>query len=126
MVYAVFSLSLAACSISRPITDQHPSVQRLTPSEDDSDVACRATARATAIHELGCASVDMVLTLERQHANTAAARYVFEGCGKRALYAETCEDYPHCRYLLLSIVPAPGATPPQPAVVAPPPLPSLP
>ena len=110
---------LAACGISTPIRDQHPSVQKALPSADDSDEARRATARLTASTDLGCASVELVLTFDRRYANSAAPRYVFEGCGKRALYAETCEDYPRCRYLQLSLVPVPP-WPPEGTHAAPP------
>lgn len=112
------SLSLASCGISTPIRQQHPSVQKATPSIDDSDEARCATARFTASRDLGCEHVEIVLTLERRYANTATARYVVEGCGRRALYAETCEDYPHCRYLMLSLVPLtppPAPAPPEPS-----------
>lgn len=104
-VSTLFAFLLSACSISRPIQEQHPSVQRAPPSADNSDEARRDVARYTASRDLACQQVELVLTLERRYANTAAPRYVFEGCGKRALYAETCEDYPRCRYLMLSVVP---------------------
>lgn len=79
-----------------------------TPTSDDSRGGHEATALRTAASDLGCAHVDIVLTLERRYANTSVPRYVIEGCGKRATYAETCEDYPRCRYLVLSIVPVPA------------------
>lgn len=60
---------------------------------------------------MACPRVEIALTLERRYANTATARYAIEGCGKRALYAETCEDYPRCRYLILSVMPVPEAAP---------------
>jgi len=101
-------VSTAGCSFSRPIEEQHPSVQR-APASDGSGESRLSTALRTAAGDLGCEQVSVVLVLERRYANTSAPRYVIEGCGKRGLYAETCEDYPHCRYLLLSMVPVPGA-----------------
>lgn len=121
------AISTAGCAFSRPIEQQHPSVQAATPTSDDSSEDRRATALHTAASDLGCARVDVVLTLERRYANTAAPRYVIEGCGKRATYAETCEDYPRCRYLVLSIVPVPAASsapPPAPLPSAPAPGPA--
>ena len=103
--------TISGCAISRPIEEQHPSVQAATPTSDDSRRGHEATALRTAASELGCAHVDIVLTLERRYANTSAPRYVIEGCGKRATYAETCEDYPRCRYLMLSVVPVPAPAP---------------
>jgi hypothetical protein len=102
-------VALAGCAFSTPIGHQHPSVQNAPPSADDSDEARRGTALHTAAGDLGCTAVELVLTFDRRYANTATVRYVIEGCGKRALYAETCEDYPRCRYLLLSVVPVPPA-----------------
>ena len=80
-------------------------MQRAVPSDDDSDAARRFAVQRTAQVDLACPRVDIVLTFERRYANTAAVRYAVEGCGRRALYAETCEDYPRCRYLLVSVVP---------------------
>jgi hypothetical protein len=113
----VLGIALAGCAI--PINEQHPSVQKAHPSLDNSDGARRGEARATAAADLACEHVEMVLTLERRYANTAAPRYVIEGCGKRALYAETCEDYPRCRYLLLSVLPLPSAPASAPSPAAP-------
>lgn len=107
-VALAMGLVTAGCGFAVPITSQHPSVQKAPPSEDDSDAARRATVTLTAAHDLACPNVSVVLVLERRYANTAAPRYVMEGCGKRALYAETCEDYPHCRYVMLSTVPVPA------------------
>ena len=106
-----WGLALSGCALSTPIGEQHPSVQRAPPSADDSDEARQATARLTAATDLGCARVELVLTFERRYANGASPRYVFEGCGKRALYAETCQDYPRCRYLMLSLVALPSEPP---------------
>jgi len=112
-------ISVAGCAISRPIEEQHPSVRAATPTSDDSREDRLATALRTAATELGCARVDVVLTLERRYANTSAPRYVIEGCGMRATYAETCEDYPRCRYLMLSLVPVPASAAPPPKAPAP-------
>jgi len=101
------AFATTGCGFAVPITSQHRSVQKAPASEDDSDAARRATVMLTAAHDLACPNVEIVLMLERRYANTAAPRYVMEGCGKRALYAETCEDYPHCRYLMLSTTPVP-------------------
>jgi hypothetical protein len=98
---------MTGCRISTPIEEQHPSLQRAPASSDDSAEGRLATVLRTAAIDLACPPVERVLTLERRYANTSAPRYVIEGCGKRALYAESCEDYPHCRYLLLSTVPTP-------------------
>ena len=103
--FGLCGLGLAACGISRPIEEQHPSVQRAPGSVDDSEESKRDALNRTAVVDLGCPKVEIVLTLERRYANTASARYVVEGCGVRALYAETCEAYPSCRYLQLSSVP---------------------
>lgn len=114
-------LVVTGCGISTPIRDQHPSVQRAPASEDSSLEARQATARQTAASDLGCERVELVLTFDRRYANSASPRYVFEGCGERALYAETCEDYPRCRFLLLSRVRVSPAPPPSaPAAPAPP------
>lgn len=121
--------ALSACQLGRPIEEQHPSVQRAEPSADDSTEAKQEALARTAGADLACQRIDVVLTLERRYANTAAARYVVEGCGTRALYAETCEAYPSCRYLLLSTValpraqvalPIPSAAPTSSASPAPP------
>lgn len=104
-LFAVALLVLASCRISRPIAEQHPSVQRAIASEDDSEAGHEATVLRTAAGDLACPAVEVVLRLERRYANTAVPRYVVEGCGKRALYVETCEDYPRCRYLVVSVVP---------------------
>lgn len=126
---------LAACSLGRPLEEQHPSIQRAPGSVDDSTEAKHDALARTAGADLGCAQIELVLTLERRYANTASARYVVEGCGTRALYAETCESYPSCRYLLLSTVAVPHAAgstlvpissaPPTPPAASAAPLPSV-
>lgn len=82
-------------------------MQRAPASVDDSEAAKHDALARTAGADLGCPRIDIVLTLERRYVNLASARYVVEGCGTRALYAETCEAYPSCRYLLLSTVAVP-------------------
>lgn len=117
---------LIGCDISRPIQDQHPTVQRAPASADDSLEARRDALQRTVAIDLACnQGIEIVLTLERRYANTAAPRYVIEACGTRALYAETCESWPSCRYVLLSAVrlattvPVPSVAPtPPPAASA--------
>lgn len=127
------ALALSACGFSTPIEAQHPSVQKVPGSVDSSPEERHAALVATAKADLACSTVDVVLTLERRYANSASVRHVVEGCGKRALYVETCEAYPSCRYLVVSVLvlsslgqeaaPPPA---PLPAPVAPPkaPLPA--
>jgi hypothetical protein len=70
--------------------------------------ARRAAAVATAERDLACGEVAIVAALDRRYLNGTVARYVIEGCGKRGLYVETCEEHPGCQYLLVSVVPAVG------------------
>jgi hypothetical protein len=72
-------------------------------------LARRGYPRQTAAADLRCEHVEIVLVFDRRYANTASVRYVIEGCGQRATYAESCQTYPQCRYLLLSVVSIPGA-----------------
>jgi hypothetical protein len=104
------ALALAGCQFSRP-TGEHPSLQGAPASADSSTEARVAALFATARKDFGCERVDVVLTFDRRYANSASVRYVVDGCGKRALYAETCEAYPTCRYLLLSIMEVPFRAP---------------
>jgi hypothetical protein len=117
------ALTLAACDIGRPIQDQHPTVQRAPASVDDSQEAKRDALNRTVAIDLHCNAVEIVLVLERRYANTAAPRYVIEACGTRALYAETCESYPACRYVLLSTVKLAPATVPMPSAAPAAPMP---
>ncbi len=112
-------LGIWGCQISSPITSQHPSVQAAPASVGSSLEERRSALFAAARADLSCERVEVVLTFDRRYANTATARYVVEGCGKRALYAETCEDYPSCRYLVLSILEIPSRGSHGPAVTAP-------
>lgn len=93
------------CTFGRPLEEQHPSIRKAPASVDESDAARRQALGQAAQQDLACNEApELVLTLERRYANTAAPRYVIEACGVRALYAEACENYPQCRYLLLSKV----------------------
>ena len=96
---------LTSCGLSTPIEAQHPSVQRVPGSIDGSTEERHAALVATAKGDLACVNVDVVLTLDRRYANSVVVRHVVEGCGKRALYVETCEAYPSCRYLVVSVLP---------------------
>lgn len=112
-------LCLSACGFSTPIEAQHPSVQKVPGSVDDSPEERHAALLATAKTDLACSNVDVVVTLDRRYANSVAVRHLVEGCGKRALYIETCRAYPSCRYLVVSVLvlstlgqePAPAAVP---------------
>ena len=84
-------------------------MQRAPASADDSTEAKRDALLRTVAIDLGCQTMDIVLVLERRYANTAAPRYVIEACGTRALYAETCESWPSCRYVLVSALKLPQA-----------------
>lgn len=97
---------LVAC-VATPISEQHPSVQRAPASHDTSLEERRATVRRTAESDLACAKIDVVLALDRRYDNRSSIGFVVEGCGKRAVYAESCEDYPRCRYLVVSILQLP-------------------
>lgn len=97
--------ALSGCQISVPPSQLHPSVASAPASSEDSAEARDRTVLQTAADDLGCDRVGIVLTFDRRYANSASIRYVVEGCGQRATYAETCENYPHCRYLLVSAVP---------------------
>jgi hypothetical protein len=123
---ALAGCALADCGFGTPIGQQHPSVQGAPPTPDDSEEARRGTALHTAAGDLGCTGVELVLAFDRRYSNAASVRYVIEGCGKRAVYAETCEDYPRCRYLLLSVVPVPVPLVPAPVPVPLVPAPRLP
>lgn len=125
---------LTSCGLSTPIEAQHPSVQRVPGSIDGSTEERHAALVATAKGDLACVNVDVVLTLDRRYANSVVVRHVVEGCGKRALYVETCEAYPSCRYLVVSVLPlasvgavtSPASAPPPatPSAPSPPPAPA--
>ena len=127
-------LCLSACGFSTPIEAQHPSVQKVPGSVDDSPEERHAALLATAKADLACSHVDVVVTLDRRYANSVAVRHLVEGCGKRALYIETCQAYPSCRYLVVSVLslstlgpePAPAAAPPAAPKAVPPAAPTAP
>jgi len=79
---------------------------------EDSETARRDAALHTAERDLACPQVTLVMKFDRRYSNSTTIRYAIEGCGKRGLYAESCEEYPACRYLLVSLVPVAG--PPTP------------
>jgi hypothetical protein len=96
-------------------TEVHPVLKGSPASEEDSNEARATTVLATARKDLTCAAVAIVLDFPREYANSAQPRFVVQGCGVRALYAEDCREAPRCRYLLLSVLtlggPAVGPTP---------------
>jgi len=97
-------LALVGCDFSTPIGSQHPSIQRLPGSLDATPQEQEKALFTTARVDLGCERVELVATLPRKYVNSTAARYVVEGCDKRALYVEVCESYPSCRYLAVSVL----------------------
>jgi hypothetical protein len=94
--------ALSACSVIR--SPLHPSLQGAPASDVDSAESRIAGVKGAAVGDLGCPSVEIVLTFNREFANTSEPMYVVEGCGKRSVYAEVCSEYPRCRYLLLSVL----------------------
>lgn len=105
-------VSVAACRFER--AESNPAVMAAPASSDDSPEATRETVVRAARVDLQCAEVAVVLTMDRRYANGSALRYIVDGCGRRALYAESCEDYPVCRYLLVSVIPVPMYSGPAP------------
>ncbi len=106
MIHAALCAStlvcLVACEFSKPIEAQHPTIQKAPASVDESTEAKRDALRRTIVSDFGCDNAQIVLTFPLRYLNSVGIRYVVEGCGVRALYAETCESYPVCRYLLVS------------------------
>jgi hypothetical protein len=100
---------LAACTIVR--TQDHPTVQD-APTHEATDTSRLSTVAQVAAKDLSCPQVEVVLTFNRDYANVAQPSHVVDGCGRRAVYAETCSNYPRCTFLLLSIVAIPGAQAP--------------
>jgi hypothetical protein len=98
-------VSVTACRFER--AESNPSVLAAPASSDDSPEATRETVVRAARVDLQCAEAAIVLTMDRRYANGSALRYIVDGCGRRALYAESCEDFPVCRYLLVSVIPVP-------------------
>lgn len=105
--------AVAGCQISVPPSQLHPSVASALASPEDSVEAREKTVLQTAASDLECDRVSVVMTFDRRYSNSASLRYLVEGCGQRAMYAETCETYPHCRYLLASVIAVPSAVPSQ-------------
>ena len=98
-------VSVAACRFER--AESNPAVMAAPASSDDSPEATRETVVRAARVDLQCPDVAVVLTMDRRYANGSALRYIVDGCSRRALYAESCEEYPVCRYLLVSVIPVP-------------------
>ncbi len=98
------ALALLGCDFSRPIGSMHPSIQKLPGSGESAPEDLERALLLTARTDLGCERVDIVTTMTRKYVNSTSARYVVEGCEKRALYVETCETYPSCRYLIVSLL----------------------
>ena len=118
MRLAVAAMLATSCSISVPPAELHPSVRNAPATADDSNESRRDTALRTAANDLQCNAVEIALTFERRYANGTTIRYAIEGCGRRALYAESCEAYPQCRYLQVAIVPI-ATSPLRPALLHP-------
>jgi hypothetical protein len=85
-------------------TEVHPALKGAPATEDDSTEARAVTVLATARKDLACPNPAVILDFSRDYANSAQPRFVVQGCGVRALYAEDCREYPRCRYLLLSVL----------------------
>ncbi len=96
---------LVACGPPPPPVTASPDLASAPAGAGTSERARRRLAEETASGDLECNEAQVVAALERQFSNSTTARYVIEGCGKRALYVENCEDLPVCRYLLVSVVP---------------------
>ncbi len=124
-IYSVFRLvgaallslmSVAGCRFERP--ESNPAVLAAPASPDDSPEATRETVVRAARSDLQCGEAAIAMTMDRRYANGSALRFIVDGCGRRALYAESCEEYPICRYLLVSVIPVPvygGSPAPGPA-----------
>jgi hypothetical protein len=72
-----------------------------------------------AANDLACprSSVAVAMKLDRRFANGVSLRYIVEGCGTRALYAEDCSRSSTCEYALASRQSLDTVTPIGPAVV---------
>lgn len=105
----VTAWGLSACTVA-PRAVQHPSLRGAPASDEDSDASRLGAVTRAAAADLGCPRVEVILTFNRDYANVAQPRYVIDGCGKRAVYAEACEEYPRCRYVAISISPVPGSS----------------
>ncbi len=107
----VLTLALVAslamgCDAPPPVSPSAGLDRSATPA-DESEAARRAAAEATARTDFNCPQVATVMAFDRRYANSSSLRYVIEGCGTRGTYAEACQAYPQCRYLLVAKVPAP-------------------
>ncbi len=104
-----FALLLAASPlgcVEAPALPGSPALAQAPGGALDDENARRAAAVATARRDLACDTAVIALALDRRYMNSTTARYVVEGCGRRALYVEACEIGPLCRYLLVSVVAA--------------------
>jgi hypothetical protein len=114
----VFALVVAAwlsigCEAPPPVAPS-PGLDRSATPQGESESARRAAAEATARVDLNCAQVATVMAFDRRYANSSSLRYVIEGCGVRGTYAEACQSYPQCRYLLVAKVPTTTEAAPAP------------
>ena len=77
----------------------------------NTDADREQTVLDLAARDLACprGEVSIAMTLDRRYANGYSLRYVVDGCGTRALYAEDCRQMSACRYLIASRM-ALGAT----------------
>jgi hypothetical protein len=82
----------------------HPVAASAPASEEDTDESRAEAVLRAASRDLGCGGVEIVMTFRREYANNAQPRYVVQGCGKRAVYAEDCGHYPRCTYLATSVL----------------------
>ncbi|NOU28568.1 MAG: hypothetical protein HOO96_11740 [Polyangiaceae bacterium] len=101
----VASLAMG-CEAPPPVAPS-PGLDRSATPVDESESARRAAAEATARVDFACPQVATVMAFDRRYANSSSLRYVIEGCGTRGTYAEACQSYPQCRYLLVAKVPMP-------------------
>jgi hypothetical protein len=105
-----FFALLSACAFIEPQT--HPTLQSAPASGEDTELSRLETVTRLAAADLSCAQVEVILTFNRDYANVSQPSHVVDGCGKRAVYAEACAEYPRCRYLLISLLTLPGAPAP--------------
>ncbi len=106
LLCAVLASLSMACESPPPVAASAGLERSATP-EGESESARRAAAEATARIDLSCPEVVTVMAFDRRYANGSTLRYVIEGCGTRGTYAEACQSFPQCRYLLVAKVPAP-------------------
>lgn len=111
------SATLTACAVHH--TPNHPAVRGAPAASDDTDAARLVAVKRAAAKDLSCPEVEVVLTFNRDYANVDEPSRVVDGCGKRAVYAEACSEYPPCRYLLLSILVLPDGAAERPTPTPP-------